>query len=228
MRFFPALLGAILITVAIFMFMQSLIKSRQEQDIVLPLHTLVEMPREEPEQEQPEPEEEPPEEPLEEPIMEALEIAPPTPEPAPELEINALDLDMGEIRIQSVGDRWSGPVGTGSMPIPAAGAGGEDAQGYIEVIPFDTRKPNVPEVAWENKISGWVLVEFRVTARGTTSDVRVLDANPRGVFEEKVVAAVSDWRYSVNFDASLSRRVVLTQRVEVSWQNYPTNMPNVD
>jgi len=62
MRFFPALLGAILITVAIFMFMQSLIKSRQEQDVVLPLHTLVEVPREEPEQEQPEPEEEPPEE----------------------------------------------------------------------------------------------------------------------------------------------------------------------
>ena len=47
-----------------------------------------------------------------------------------------------------------------------AAGGGEDAQGYIEVIPFDTRKPNVPDVAWENKISGWVLVEFRGDRRG--------------------------------------------------------------
>jgi protein TonB len=228
MRFFPALLGAILITVAIFMFMQSLIKSRQEQDVVLPLHTLVEMPREEPEQEQPEPEEEPPEEPLEEPIMEALEMAPPTPEPAPELEINALDLDMGDIRIQSVGDRWSGPVGSGTVPAPAADAGGEDAQGYIEVIPFDTRRPNVPDVAWENRISGWVLVAFRVRSDGTTHDIKVLDANPRGVFEEKVVAAVADWRYRVNFYGKASGSVVLTQKVPVDWQTYPQNMPNVD
>lgn len=67
-----------------------------------------------------------------------------------------------------------------------------------------------------------------MTAQGTTAGVRVLDANPRGVFEDKVVAAVSDWRYSVNFHGDLSRRVVLTQRVEVNWQNYPNNMPNVD
>ena len=227
MRYVLALLGAVAITVAIFLFMQGLIESRQQQDVVLPLHTLVEVPPPEREEEEPEPEEEPPEEPLEEPIMEALQVAPPTPEPAPELEIAALDLGVGEIKIQSAGDRWNGPVGRAGIAVAAAG-GGEDAQGYIEVIPFDTRKPNVPDVAWENKISGWVLVEFRVTAQGTTSDVRVLDANPRGVFEEKVVAAVSDWRYSVNFDDTLSRRVVLTQRVEVSWQNYPTNMPNVD
>ena len=228
MRFFLALLGALAITVAIFMFMESLIKSRQEQNVVLPVHTLVEVPREEPQEEEPEPEEPPPEEPLEEPIMESLQVAAPAPEPAPELEINALDLEMGEISIQSVGDRWSGPVGTAGVPRPTNGSGGEDAQGYIEVIPYDTRKPNVPDVAWENKISGWVLVEFRVTAQGTTAGVRVLDANPRGVFEDKVVAAVSDWRYSVNFHGDLSRRVVLTQRVEVNWQNYPNNMPNVD
>lgn len=226
MRYVLALLGAVAITVAIFLFMQGLIESRQQQEVVLPLHTLVEVPPPEREEEEPEPEEEPPEEPLEEPIMEALQVAPPTPEPAPELEIAALDLGVGDIKIQSAGDRWSGPVGRAGIAVAAGG--GEDAQGYIEVIPFDTRKPNVPDVAWENKISGWVLVEFRVTAEGTTSDVRVLDANPRGVFEEKVVAAVSDWRYSVNFDDTLSRRVVLTQRVEVSWQNYPTNMPNVD
>jgi protein TonB len=226
MRFPVALAGAVCITVAIFLFMQSLIESRQQQELTLPLQHVVAAPPPEPEREQPETEEEPPEEPLEEPIMESLQVAPPTPEPAPDLDIPTLDLGMGDIRIQAAGNRWNGPVGRADIPV--AGVGGEDAQGYIEVIPFDTRRPNVPDVAWENRISGWVLVEFRVTARGTTSDVRVLDANPRGVFEDKVVAAVSDWRYNVNFHDKPLTSVVLTQRVEVDWQHYPDNMPNVD
>lgn len=227
MRFFAALVGAIIITVAIFLFMQTLIESRQQQEVVLPLHTLVEMPREKPEEEEPEPEEKPIEEPLQEPIMESLSVAPSTPEPAPDLEISTPDMLVGDISFQAAGDRWRGPVGLGGVAVAAAG-GGEDAQGYIEVIPYDTRKPNVPEVAWQNKISGWVLVAFRVTGDGTTTDVRVMDANPRGVFEEKVVAAVEDWRYRVNFYGKDSGSVVLTQRVEVSWENFPTNMPNVD
>lgn len=227
MRFFAALVGAIIITVAIFLFMQTLIESRQQQDVVLPLHTLVEMPREKPEQEEPEPEEKPIEEPLQEPIMESLEVAPSTPEPAPDLEISTPDMLLGDISIQATGDRWRGPVGLGGVAVAGAG-GGEDAQGYIEVIPYDTRKPNVPEAAWQNKISGWVLVAFKVTGDGRTTDVRVMDANPRGVFEEKVVAAVEDWRYRVNFRGRDSGSVVLTQKVEVSWANFPNNMPNVD
>ena len=42
-------------------------------------------------------------------------------------------------------------------------------------------------------------------AQGTTAGAGA-DANPRGVFEDKVVAAVSDWRYSVKFHGDLSRR----------------------
>ena len=106
--------------------------------------------------------------------------------------------------------------------------GGRDAQGFIEVVPYDTRRPNVPEVAWQNKIDGWVLVAFSVTRDGRTRDVRVLDASPRGVFEEKVMAAVADWKYNVSFSGDLQGDVILTQKVEVQWQNYPQNLPNVD
>ena len=125
-----------------------------------------------------------------------------------------------------MGDRWSAPLGTGT--VSASGAGGEGAQGFIEVVPYDTRRPNVPEVAWQNKISGWVMVAFRVTPDGRTHDVRVLDGNPRGVFEDQVVSAVEDWKYKVNFHDGASGSVVLTQKVDVAWQNYPQNMPNVD
>mgnify|MGYP002265645520 CR=1 FL=1 len=160
--------------------------------------------------------------------METLELAAPTPEPALDLEISALDLALGDIRIQSVGDRWKGPVGSGVGAVNLAGGEGENAQGFIEVIPFDTRRPNVPEVAYQNRISGWVLVAFRVSADGTTHDVQVLDAHPRGVFEEKVVAAVLDWKYRVAQYGGATGGVMLTQKVDVSWEYYPQNMPNVD
>ena len=228
MRFLFSLLGGLLITAAVFLFMQSLIKSRQQQDVLLPVHSIVEILPQEPPEEEPEPEEVEPEEPLEEPVMDSLEVAPPSPEPAADLEMPALDFAMGDIKIQSVGDRWSGPVGAGTGAVNLAGGGGEDAQGFIEVIPYDTRRPNVPDVAHQNRISGWVLVTFRVAADGSTRDVRVLDANPRGVFEEKVVAAVADWKYRVNFYGGATGSVVLTQKVDVAWENYPQNMPNVD
>ena len=228
MRFFFAFCGGLLITVAVFLFMQSLIKSRQQQDVLLPVYSQVNILQREPEEEEPEPEELEPEEPVEEPLMESLEIAAPTPEPALDLEISALDLALGDIAIQSVGDRWKGPVGSGVGAVNLAGGDGEGAQGFIEVIPFDTRRPNVPEAAYRNRISGWVLVAFRVAADGTTHDVQVLDAHPRGVFEEKVVAAVSDWKYRVALYGGATGGVMLTQKVDVSWENYTQNMPNVD
>jgi protein TonB len=223
------LFGGLLITVAVFLFMQSLIESRQQQDVLLPVFSKVEILRqEEPKEEEPEPEEAEPEEPVEEPLMDSLQVASPTPEPALNLEISALDLALGDIKIQSVGDRWKGPVGTGVGAVNLAGGGGEDAQGFIEVIPYDTRRPNVPEVAYQNRVSGWVLVAFKVSGDGTTRDVQVLNAQPRGVFEEKVVAAVSDWKYRVAFYGGATGDVVLTQKVDVSWENYPQNLPNVD
>ena len=62
MRFLLSLLGGLLITVAVFLFMQSLIKSRQQQEVLLPVFSIIEIPQEKPEEEEPEPEEPEPEE----------------------------------------------------------------------------------------------------------------------------------------------------------------------
>ncbi len=224
-RVVPAFAGALLITLAVFLFMQSLIQRGQQEDVRLAVYEDVQILRTEPEEEQPEREEDVPEEPAEEPVMEALQVAPPTSEPARTLEIPALDLAAGDLDIRAVGDRWSAPLGKGDLDL---GGGGQDARGFVEVVPFTTRKPNVPEAAWQNRINGWVLVAFTLTPDGRTRDVRVLDARPRGVFEEKVIAAVEDWQYSVKFRGSDRPNLVLTQRVEVRWEDYPNNLPNVD
>ena len=227
MRFFPALCGALLITVAVFLFMQSLIQRGKDEGVQLLVHRDIQIFRQEP-QEEPEPDPDTPEEPPEEPLMDALpamEISPPAPQLANKLELPALDLGVGDIDIQASGKRWSAPLEAGSIAVTASG---QDAQGFVEVVPFNTRRPNVPDVAWQNKINGWVLVAFSVTAQGKTRSVRVLDAKPRGVFEEKVIAAVEDWTYRVNFQGKATGNIVLTQKVEVLWEKYPQNIPNVD
>ena len=228
MRYFPALLGALLITVAVFMFMQSLIQRGKEEGVQLAVYTDVQILHQKPEEQEPEPEDDSTQEPAEEPTMEPLDVmavTPPTPEPATDLEIPALDLGVGDIDIRAAGKSWSAPLGAGTVKVSGGGA---DAQGFIEVIPYNTRRPNVPEVAWQNKINGWVLVAFSVTPQGDTRNVRVLDANPRGVFEEKVIAAVEDWNYRVSFSSEARSDVILTQKIEVLWENFPQNLPNVD
>ena len=225
MRLLPSLAGALLITLCVFLFMQSLIERGQREDVTFAVYENVQILRQPPKEQEPEESEDAPEQPTEEPAMDSLQVAPPTPQVAQTLEIPALDLAMGDLNIQAVGDSWSAPLGVGAVNLPG---GGKDARGFVEVVPFNTRRPNVPEVAWQNKINGWVLVAFTVTPQGMTRDVRVLDARPRGVFEEKVVAAVQDWQYSLSFSGKPGGNVVLTQRVEVKWRNYPQNAPNVD
>lgn len=229
MRLFPALFGALLVTLVVFLFMHRLIQHGVEEGVPVMVYNDVQVvppPPEEPPPEEPLPETEP--QPTDEPTMEPLAvtaIAPAAPLPTDTLEIPALDLAVGDLDIAAAGNRWSAPLGGGGAEVVV---GGRDAQGFIEVVPFDTRRPNVPEVAWQNKIDGWVLVAFSVTPTGRTRDVRVLDASPRGVFEDKVIAAVEDWTYRLTASSEIKGDVVLTQKVEVQWKNYPQNLPNVD
>ena len=229
MRLFPALVGAVLITLVVFLFMHSLIQRGNDEGAPVMVYNDVQIVQQEPEEPPPQ-EQELEAEPdvMDEPTMDPLTVktvTPAAPVPADTLEIPALDLGVGDINIAAAGKRWSAPLGGGGAEVVV---GGTDAQGYIEVVPFDTRRPNVPEVAWQNKIDGWVLVAFSVTAEGRTRDVRVLDASPRGVFEDKVIAAVEDWTYRISFSDKPSGDVIVTQKVEVQWKNYPQNLPNVD
>lgn len=224
-RALPALVGALTISVVIFLFMQNLIGADHGQDYSLPVFQDVRIVQDKPDQErleQPELQSEAqPEEPSSEPLSLA---APAVTETAAALDLAPLDLTLPVLDV-APGRTWSAPLAAKGIALEGSG---QDARGYVEVVPYNTRRPNVPEVAWRNRISGWVLVAFSVTADGKTRDVRVLDANPRGVFEETVVAAVQDWRYQVNFNRELSGDVVLTQKVDVDWKNFPQNLPNVD
>lgn len=103
--------------------------------------------------------------------------------------------------------------------------GDDSQQGFIEITPFATRRPNIPEVAFENQLNGWVLVIFNVSASGKTRNIKILDAHPKGIFEQEVMRAVSHWHYNVKDHIRDGQDLVLTQKITLNWQNFHQNTP---
>lgn len=104
-----------------------------------------------------------------------------------------------------------------------AEADAKGAEGYKEIVPFATRQPDIPQVAWERKIDGWVLVAFTVNGQGRVENIQVLDANPPGIFEGSVTAALQGWQYDMADIGGGRAKVQLTQKIELHWRDYPNN-----
>lgn len=217
---------ALLVTIALFAFMQQLIHADPEALEKLDIAAMVELYRTPPrqEREEPVPEEEPPDEaPADEPTMDALEVPAAAPQPVSAQPMPEFSMTGPGIGVAEIGGTWTAPVAAGK-PMEHLKAAGDAGEGYIEVVPYSTFQPNIPEIAWKNQINGWVLVVFGVTPDGHTTDVRVLDAYPRGIFDEEVIAAVRGWRYSVRGLTGHRGKVLMTQRIELFWEDYKSNV----
>ncbi|WP_243039119.1 energy transducer TonB [Dyella sedimenti] len=55
--------------------------------------------------------------------------------------------------------------------------------------------PRYPTAAVRSNQEGWVEVSFTITPEGNVDDVKVIDAEPRHVFDRAAVEAVSRWKY---------------------------------
>lgn len=56
-------------------------------------------------------------------------------------------------------------------------------------------EPVMPKVAKKQDLSGWVTLEYRVGVDGHVSNVKVVSASPRGVFEDAAIEAVKQWQF---------------------------------
>lgn len=71
-------------------------------------------------------------------------------------------------------------------------AGGSDR----DVTPLVRVNPEYPRRALQRGIEGWVQMQFTITAAGTVKDIKVVDSEPKKVFDEPAMQAVSRWRYN--------------------------------
>jgi periplasmic protein TonB len=65
-----------------------------------------------------------------------------------------------------------------------------------DVIPLVRINPEYPTRARERGIEGWVQVEFTITAAGTVADAKVVDAEPKGLFDRAALEAIGRWKYN--------------------------------
>jgi protein TonB len=56
--------------------------------------------------------------------------------------------------------------------------------------------PDYPPSALAHNVTGSVTVAYTVDEKGGTRDVRVVSAEPAGIFDRDTVAAVKRWRYA--------------------------------
>ena len=76
-----------------------------------------------------------------------------------------------------------------------------------------------PASALRRGQEGYVDVMFDITAFGSTDNIRVLYAEPQGVFEQSATAAVSRWRYQPKMDGDKPVRFEgMTNRVRFEIQ----------
>lgn len=84
-----------------------------------------------------------------------------------------------------------------------------DFKGHL-LIPLSTARPQMPEWACKQHIKGWVEAAFIVDKRGNVHDVRIIDAQPRGVFEQAAIQSIAHWIYPEQ-----DHPVEVKQRVEM-------------
>jgi periplasmic protein TonB len=79
-----------------------------------------------------------------------------------------------------------------------AGEGFGRGQGFKgkELIPLSTARPQMPEWACKQGIKGWVEAVFTVMPTGRVQDVKIVDAQPRGVYEIAAIESISNWIYA--------------------------------
>ena len=111
---------------------------------------------------------------------------PPTPE-ALEMEL-AQDTSGGDQSIEIPDTMFRADLSLAGGPTLGAGA---DA----DVIPLVRVNPRYPPRAQSRGIEGWVYLEFTITPQGTTSNIVVLDSDPKGYFERSAVNAVKKYKY---------------------------------
>ena len=68
-------------------------------------------------------------------------------------------------------------------------------EGDGEYLPVYRVPPQYPRKALFDRVEGWVVVEFTIGTQGEVKNPRVVDANPRGTFDQAALDAVRRFRF---------------------------------
>ena len=72
-----------------------------------------------------------------------------------------------------------------------------------DVIPLVRIAPEYPPRALSRGLEGWVRVQFTITPTGTVKDAVVVEAEPKGMFEDAALKSIARWRYNAKVEGGV-------------------------
>lgn len=134
-------------------------------------------------------------------------IAIPAPEVDADLALPPLDFEPQLSNATGMGSAFGGFAGTGGGAGGGQGGGigsgrGDGAGGGRDLIPLSTARPQIPETACRRGIEGWARATFNVNPGGRVTNIKIIDAQPRGLFEQAMVESLQHWLYLANDDGN--------------------------
>ncbi|MDX1811304.1 MAG: TonB family protein [Gammaproteobacteria bacterium] len=194
-----ALLFAMLITAALFYAMQRMLSSDPQrfdslQDVNV-IQFIPYQPREELPPEKPQQLPEPPK-PLQPPKTPPIEAMTPSTPSVAAPALQKLDINLP---LQMSGTPFIG------IAAPSAELG--------EAIPLVRIPPNYPIAAKRRKLSGKVIVEFTINEQGLVEEPHVIEATPKGIFNNSALQAILRWKFKPKIENGKTVKRKATQEL---------------
>jgi len=82
-----------------------------------------------------------------------------------------------------------------------------------DVIPLVRISPEYPPRALSRGLEGWVRVQFTITPTGTVKDATVVEAEPKGMFEDAALKSIARWRYNPKVEGGIAVERVGVQTI---------------
>ncbi|WP_068546307.1 energy transducer TonB [Thalassotalea crassostreae] len=84
----------------------------------------------------------------------------------------------------------------------------ENVQEQLDVTKYPTNphfpivrvQPNYPEEAYNDGITGVVILRYSITTTGKVEDVQVVESSPKQIFDKAAKKALSKWRYKPSIE----------------------------
>jgi len=136
-----------------------------------------------------------------------VQPAPPAVEPPaqPERPLDPVDAPTTQLPLESVdmesGLSYANP--TGGLTLDPVDINPSETGSVI--VAYLKVQPIYPSRALSRGIEGYVDLAFDITAAGNTTNIRVIEAEPDGVFEKAAIAALRKWKYKVPVEDGVPR-----------------------
>jgi TonB family protein len=110
--------------------------------------------------------------------------------------------------------------GPGTKPASQHADGGVQPDAAFKPNEVDTKpklirgdSPQYPPIAQRKNVKGWVILQFVVNTRGLVEDVRVLEAEPEGIFDKAALETAESYKFKPAEKNGKAVNCILKQRI---------------